>query len=217
MTACNGQIVLLWLILLAGMKTVLLAKNAGAEVLQNEFQNYAQQRNAALDAIKTDWVFFVDADERGTDESGSSALADEIRDVIVTRPERGWYVPRRNYIFGKLTLGAGWYPDYQLRLFKHGDVRYERPVHEIAIVEGEIDYLKQPILHYNYRDTAHFHAKQRAYTDYDASILKGQGLRPRPHNFIFQPARQFWWRFITLKGYGRRPSWITNEPIHDLL
>lgn len=177
-------------------ETVALAETAGAAVLQSRFENYAQQRNAALDALDTDWVFFVDADERGT-----AQLASEVRQVIAERPERGWYVPRHNYIFGKLTRGAGWFPDHQLRLFKHGYVRYERPVHEIAAVDGAIGYLKSPLIHYNYEDTAHFHAKQRAYTAYDAHILQQQGIRPRPHNFVLQPLRHFWWRYVTLKGY----------------
>ena len=177
-------------------QTVAIAREAGAEVLQNPFENYAQQRNAALSAIETDWVFFVDADERGTAE-----LHGEIRQVITYRTEMGWYVPRHNYIFGKLTKGAGWYPDYQLRLFKQGKVRYDRPVHEIAEVDGEIGYLQNPLIHHNYQDTTHFHQKQRAYSSYDASILKQEGVRARPHNFILQPLRQFWWRFITLGGY----------------
>jgi glycosyltransferase involved in cell wall biosynthesis len=92
-------------------KTVPLAEAAGATVFQSRFENYAQQRNAALTQIQTDWVFFVDADERGT-----PALAEEIHSVTTSRPEAGWYVPRHNYIFGRLTKGAGWFPDYQLRL-----------------------------------------------------------------------------------------------------
>lgn len=177
-------------------QTAARARTAGAEVRQSRFQNYAQQRNVALDTLVTDWVFFVDADERGTPELGG-----EIRDCLATRPETGWYVPRDNYIFGRLTRGAGWYPDYQLRLFKQGRVRYERPVHEIAVVNGDVGYLHNPLLHYNYRNVAHFRAKQRAYTSYDASILKERGIRPRPHNFLLQPLRHFWWRFVTLNGY----------------
>jgi glycosyltransferase involved in cell wall biosynthesis len=173
-----------------------LAEAAGADVLQSPFENYAQQRNAALDVVATDWVFFVDADERGTPD-----LALEVRRVMAERLETGWYLPRHNYIFGHLTRGAGWYPDYQLRLFKHGLVRYERPVHEIAVVDGEIGYLENPLIHYNYRDKAHFQAKQKAYTEYDASILKQQDIRPRPQNYILQPWRQFWWRYVSLKGY----------------
>lgn len=176
--------------------TIGLAEGAGAEVFQSPFENYAQQRNAALDRLETDWLFFVDADERGTPE-----LAQEVREVIASRPEAGWYVPRHNYIFGRLTKGAGWFPDYQLRLFKHGRVRYERPVHEVAVVDGEIGYLQSPLIHHNYEDKAHFQAKQRAYTDYDAGILKERGIRPKPYTYLTQPLRHFWWRFITLKGY----------------
>jgi glycosyltransferase involved in cell wall biosynthesis len=176
--------------------TTELAAEAGAEVLQSPFENYAQQRNAALDCVETDWVFFVDADERSTPELGR-----EVRRVIEARGEAGWYVPRHNYIFGRLTLGAGWYPDYQLRLFRHGKVRYERPVHEVAVVDGEIGYLENVLLHYNYRDEAHFHDKQRRYTSYDARILKERGIRPRIYTPFTQPLRHFWWRFVTLKGY----------------
>lgn len=177
-------------------ETVALAQAAGAAVQQCRFENYAQQRNAALASLHTDWVFFVDADERGSLELGA-----EIRQVMAQRPEMGWYVPRYNYIFGRLTRGAGWYPDYQLRLFRYGRVHYERPVHELAVVDGPIGHLHTPLRHYNYRDPAHFHAKQRAYSSYDADILYAQGVRPRPHNFILQPLRQFWWRFVTLGGY----------------
>lgn len=181
-------------------ETVALAQAAGAEVSQSHFENYAQQRNAALNSLQTDWVFFIDADERGTPH-----LAAEIRQVVAERPERGWYVPRHNYIFGNLTKGAGWYPDYQLRLFKHGHVYYERPVHEIAVVDGTIGHLTNPLIHYNYRDPGHFHAKQRAYTSFDAKILWQDGVRARPHNFVLQPLRHFWWRFVTLDGY--RDGW----------
>jgi glycosyltransferase involved in cell wall biosynthesis len=181
--------------------TVELARSAGAEVWQHPFENYARQRNAALDRLanaewSTEWVFFVDADERGTPQLGQ-----EIHHVIATRPESAWFVPRHNYIFGRLTRGAGWFPDYQLRLLRHGRARYRRPVHEVADVEGETGYLQNPLIHLNYHNPAQFHAKQRAYSDRDARLLKAEGVRPRPHNFILQPLRQFWWRFVSLRGY----------------
>ena len=43
--------------------TVALVEAAGAEIGQCKFENYAQQRNAVLNSLSTDWVFFVDADE----------------------------------------------------------------------------------------------------------------------------------------------------------
>lgn len=177
--------------------TVALAEAAGAAVLQHPFQNYAQQRNAALDAVRSDWVFFVDADERASGE-----LATEIRRVIAGGSETAWYVPRHNIIFGKVTLGAGWYPDYQLRLFRHGLVRFERPVHEIAVVQGEKGYLENSLLHYNYEDKAHFQRTQEAYTTFDAGILHQEGIKAKPHYYLSQPLRHFWWRYVTLKGYA---------------
>ena len=176
--------------------TAELARQAGATVHTAPFQNYAAQRNIALSHVQTDWVLFVDADERVTAE-----LAAEIQHVIATQPQAGWYIPRHNYIFGKLTLGAGWYPDYQARLFRTAAVRYDRPVHEVAHVQGEMGYLTHPLIHHNYTDPAHFHRKQAKYTAYDAQILRQQGVRPKFYTPYTQPLRHFWWRFITLAGY----------------
>ena len=179
--------------------TVALAEAAGARVQQQRFVDYPTQRNAALDAASdADWVLFVDADERVTPE-----LAAEVRAVIAQPGYVGWRIPRHNYIFGKLTRWAGWYPDYQTRLLKVGRARYDpqRQVHEVVILDGALGTLEQALVHYNYRDAAHFASKQRQYAAYDARILYQQGIRPRPHNFILQPLRQFYWRYITLQGY----------------
>ncbi len=176
--------------------TVELAQQCRAEIGQATFHDFARQRNAALDFVDTDWVFFVDADERGTD-----ALGQEIRELIIDCLESGFFVPRTNYIFNRLTRGAGWYPDYQFRLFRHGLVHYERPVHEIANIDGEIGYLQNTLLHYNYRDPDHFHAKQKNYTDYDATLLFENGIRLKSYTAYVQPLRHFWWRYITLNGY----------------
>jgi len=180
--------------------TVSIAEAAGAQIIQRTFDHYAGQRNAALDALKdqTEWVLFVDADERVSPE-----LAQEVRSVLSQPEYAGWRIPRHNYLFGKLTKGAGWYPDYQTRLLKVGKSRYdpERQVHEVVLLDGEEGTLQQPFIHYNYRDVQQFHQKQQKYVAYDARILFEQGVRPKPHNFILQPLRHFRWRFITLKGY----------------
>ena len=180
--------------------TVRLARQADAQVIQHEFADYASQRNAALDAARdsADWVLFVDADERVTNE-----LAAEVRQKIMLPGYAGFRIPRHNTIFGKLTLGAGWYPDYQTRLLKVGAARYDptRKVHEVVLLDEEEGTLDNPFIHYNYRDGRQFADKQRRYVAYDAHILYEQGIRPKPQNYILQPLRQFWWRYLTLKGY----------------
>lgn len=175
-----------------------LARQAGAEVLTHAFENYAQQRNAALERVEAEWVFFVDADERVPPE-----LAAEAREAIKDDRYRGWWVPRHNYIFGRLTKHAGWYPDYQLRVLHRASARYDpsREVHEVVQLDGEAGYLENPLVHYNYDDVAEFIEKQEAYTDYEARIRYRAGERPRPRTYVTQPLRHFWWRFVALGGY----------------
>lgn len=178
--------------------TVEIAKQVGARVIQHPFENYTNQRSAALAAVSEEWVFFVDADERSSPEQ-----ATEIRTRIADPRFDGYWVPRHNYIFGRLTRHTGWYPDYQLRLLRRENARYDmtRDVHELAILDREAGYLETPFIHYNYRDLAQFIEKQERYTDFAARDLYRQGVRVRPQNFVLQPIRQFMWRFVTLHGY----------------
>ncbi len=181
-------------------ETVRIAEQAGARVLAREFDHYAGQRNAALEAVKdeAEWVLFVDADERI-----SLNLAVEIRDAMEKPGYAGWRIPRHNYIFSKLTMGAGWYPDYQTRLLRVGAAHYDpaRKVHEVVILNGAEGTLEHHITHYNYRDARHFALTQRKYTAYEAQIMFEGGIRPKPQNYILQPVRHFIWRFFTLRGY----------------
>jgi glycosyltransferase involved in cell wall biosynthesis len=179
--------------------TCAIARRLGALVVQRPFDNYAAQRQAALDALNAEWILFVDADERAT-----PALAEEIEARLndSDAPYAGYWVPRRNFIAGRETRGGGYFPDYQLRLLRRDAARYDlrREVHEIVEVAGEVGYLDEPLIHFNYRDWEHFHRKQIAYAAYEARILAGRGIRPRPHNFVLQPLREFRRRFVTLRG-----------------
>lgn len=178
--------------------TVALAQASGARILYHEWVNYTVQRNAALEAVTEEWVFFVDADERSSPEQGA-----EIRAQIAVGSHAGFWVPRHNYIFGRLTQGAGWYPDYQLRVLKRAQAHYDRSraVHETVILEGEAGYLRTPLIHYNYQNLAQFYAKQQRYTRFAAEEMRRQGVRVKPQNYLLQPIRHFIWRFIRLKGY----------------
>jgi GT2 family glycosyltransferase len=139
-------------------QVIAAAEAAGARTCQRRFDDYASQRNAALDSTAAEWVLFIDVDERVT-----PGLAAEVRRVIAAPDAVGYGIPRHNYIFGHLTRHTGWYPDYQTRLLHRASARYDpaRPVHEVVILDGPQGYLQEPFIHYNYRDLAHFVAKQR--------------------------------------------------------
>ncbi len=180
-------------------RTCEIARERGAEVIQHIFADYASQRNAAMEAVDADWIFFVDADERATPELGEEVLS------VVRQGDskgvQGWYVPRANYLFGKLTRGAGYWPDYQMRLLRRGRARYERPASEIVALDGEAAYLKNPLTHHNYETIAQFHDKQTFRIDFEARNLLEKGIRPKFYSPYSQYVRHFWWRFVTLKGY----------------
>ena len=93
------------------------------------------------------------------------------------------------------------------------------------MVEGALKHLSEPFIHYNYTSWTQFYRKQRVYAAYEARILASRGIHPRPHNFILQPWREFYRRFITLRGwqdgwhglhlalllawyYGLQPYWL---------
>jgi len=182
-------------------RTLEIARAAGARVEQRPFDNYAGQRNAALKAIQTEWVLFIDADERTPPELAQAVQA------VLSQPEAGWWIPRHNYIFGKLTQHAGWYPDYQLRLLRRAQAHYAagHPVHEIVKLEGTAGYLSTPLIHINYETVAEFIAKQKYYAAYDAQGLAAAGVRAKAQHFLLQPLRHFYWRWIQLAGW--RGGW----------
>src|SRR5512135_37752 len=180
-----------------------IAREHGAEVILYPFIDYASQRNSALDMIEAEWIFFVDADERSTPE-----LAAEIHSLLelkmVEAPGigiNGYQVPRLNYLFGKLTRGAGYWPDYQMRLIKRGYARYERPASEIVVLDGQSGSLINPLIHYNYESIEQFHQKQTLRIDFEATNLFNRGLRPKFYTPYSQYVRHFWWRYVTLRGY----------------
>ena len=175
-----------------------IAQEAGASVVARPFDDYGRQRQAVLDSIDSEWILFIDADERAT-----QTLAQEVLDASRDARCAGYWIPRRNFIVGHEMRGGGFTPDYQLRLLRRRCARYDlrREVHEIVILDGEEGMLNEPLLHYNYADWPQFHRKQQFYARYEARILAEQGVRPRPHNLILQPARELRRRFVTLQGW----------------
>lgn len=175
-----------------------IAECMGATVYIHPFRDYAHQRNVALGIVDSDWVFFVDADERATPR-----LEAEVRQVLGDPSKAGWWVPRHNYIFGRIIRHTGWYPDYQLRLLRIGRAHYDpaRPVHEVVILDGQAGHLQAPLIHYNYRTLAEFTQRQRRYTAYEAQVLLDQGVHPHRRNLVLQPLREFVRRYVALQGY----------------
>ncbi len=183
--------------------TLELAKEAGARVCQRPFDNYPNQRNAALAVAQYNWVFFIDADERA-----DSAVGGEIR-AVIARAEADpngpvlYWIPRKNYIFGRWIRYAGWSPDYQPRLMRRDRVHFDptRPVHELVMADGPEAYLENRLTHLNYETLAQFRKKQIAYTRFEAEEFYREGRKPHWWGYIGQPLREFLRRYVALQGY----------------
>ncbi|MCD6303287.1 MAG: glycosyltransferase family 2 protein [Anaerolineae bacterium] len=178
--------------------TAEIARERGAQVVERRFDDFAGQRNYALSLATTEWVLFLDTDERIT-----PALAQEVRRVTTEGDRVGWWVPRRNLIWGREIRHGGWWPDHQLRLLRIGKARYdpERPVHEVVLLDGPEGYLEEPLIHYNYATVREFTRKQRQYVEYEARILHDRGVHPRLWTYLTQPLREFRRRYLSLQGF----------------
>ena len=180
--------------------TVAKAQARGARVEVRPFADFARQRNSALEMARAEWVLFVDADEVVTHE-----LATEVRETLGKAREEiaGYWIPRKNLLFGRWIRHAGWSPDRQLRLLRRDRARYreDRTVHELVDLQGDAGHLRTPFVHYNYDTIGQFVAKQKVYASMEAADLYRRGIRPRPQNYLLQPWRQFWRRYVLLEGF----------------
>jgi glycosyltransferase involved in cell wall biosynthesis len=147
-------------------RTVEIARGRGAQVVQHAFESYSRQKNWALDTLpfRNEWVLIVDADERVTPE-----LRHEIECELAEPRCDGYYVNRRFIFLGAWIRHAGWYPSWNLRLFRHRFGRYDdREVHEHVVLNGRVGYLRSDLLHQDRRGLDAFIARHNRYSTLEA-------------------------------------------------
>ena len=83
--------------------TLGIASRLGARVFQTSETSFAVRRNLALTKIKTDWIFYIDADERVTPR-----LYQEIAVHLETKDAQAIRFLRRNICYGFPWAHGGW-------------------------------------------------------------------------------------------------------------
>ena len=130
-------------------RTIAVATAGGARVFEHAFDDFASQRNYALDRIpfKHPWVFHLDADERFTEP-----LRHECQAVIAEDRRSGFLVPSKLMFMDRWLRWSGMYPVYQMRLMKLGEIRFIQAGHgqREADARREVGTLREPYLHYNF-------------------------------------------------------------------
>jgi glycosyltransferase involved in cell wall biosynthesis len=154
-------------------RTIEIAQSFGATVVSHAWEGYARQKNWALDNLpfESPWILILDADEAVSPE-----LRDEIQGVVSRAPadipQSGFYINRVFIFMGRQIRHCGYFPSWNLRLFKRGRARYEdRMVHEHMLVDGPTGYLKHLLLHEDRRGLEHFFAKHNRYSTLEAREL----------------------------------------------
>jgi len=161
------------------------------------------QKNFGFEKATSEWILSIDVDEEVSNE-----LAEEIKKILSTKPStlsniNGFWIPRKNYMFGKwIKENTGWYPDYQLRLFRKGKGKYKSThVHEDLSIQGETEKLKEHIIHNNYSSISQYVSKIMIYAPNEAANKLENGYVFSYFDAIRFPLSDFLNWFFARKGY----------------
>jgi glycosyltransferase involved in cell wall biosynthesis len=207
-------------------ETVAIATASGAQVVQFHFNGvWPKKKNWALENLpfRNDWVLILDADE--VMPPGS---AEEIRGLL-TEKSSGFWINRR-FMFMGGWLKHAYYPNWNLRLFRHKLGRYEQlvqgrtqsgdnEVHEHVLVDGMTGKMHSEMDHYAFPSIDVFVEKHNRYSNWEARLDLERGLKQAGNHiqsstvslrrklkslsrrFPFRPTLRFLYVYLFQRGF----------------
>ena len=161
-------------------KTIEIAESLGAEVVQFKYKGgWPKKKNWALENLPftNEWVLILDADECLPPNAQN-----EIRGIVSNRHEKhsGYWINRRYFFLGK-PLKHAYFPNWNLRLFKHKLGRYEKitdlstnsgdhEIHEHVVVKGTTGRLRSVMDHHAFPTIDSFVEKHNRYSNWEAVV-----------------------------------------------
>ena len=182
-------------------KTLDIAREFDAKIWSHPYLSYVEPaRNFAINKAQGQWILLLDADEEMTKD-----MCVRLGRLISHGVYDYYRLPRKNIIFGKWISHSGWWPDYQIRLFKKGSVVWQDEIHSIPITQGKgIDLRaeeKNAIIHYHYENVSQYLERLNRYTSEEAKELIKSGHHFDWKNLIQKPISEFLSRFFVWEGY----------------
>jgi glycosyltransferase involved in cell wall biosynthesis len=195
-----------------------IAREHGAEVVQFDFNGtWPKKKNWALDNLpfRHEWVFILDADE-----VLPAAAENEFRDIIENPRQAmdGYWINRRFMFMGKW-LRHAYYPNWNIRLFRHRLGRYEKltdavtesgdnEVHEHIVIDGRTGHLKCEMDHYAFPSVAVFVEKHNRYSNWEARVAMDRYLRAstghlQKNDVSIRRRLKQWSQHLPLRGFLR--------------
>jgi glycosyltransferase involved in cell wall biosynthesis len=159
-------------------RTVEIAQPLVDKILyHSHVPNFDAARNLAIPAASHDWLWFVDADEHVSEQTGEL-----VAQLVTTQGDTfdALNIPFKSYFCGQWMQHCGWWPGYTMpRVLKRGKFRFAEKLHGGVELDGrELRVAPLPafgIDHFSYRDIPHYLEKLNRYTSTEASQLASQG------------------------------------------
>lgn len=178
--------------------TVSLAQAGGAKVVFRAWDNdFAAQRNFALECADTKWVLYLDADERMNDE-----LIIDIRRAVAAGTSAVYRFIRRTSAFGRDFKYGVLGPDSVLRLFPKDSAKWEGKVHEAVKSDLPVITLKGYLKHNTYTDFKQYLEKMNLYSSIGAENNYRKGKRASViGDMLLRPIFAFFKMYVLELGF----------------
>lgn len=193
-------------------RTVEIATSAGARVFTRAWTGFYDQRIYQFGLPETEWLFWLDADERCTPE-----LQEELLNwKNGAAPDRkGYNVPRLTWFLGSPIRHCGWFPDRMPRLFRKDSWKFNRSgIHAKIQIDGGEGELHGLIDHYPYRDLATYYRKMAQYAVETAEYKYNAGRRASLAGALAVGPARFLKTYLLQAGFldgraGLAVSWLS--------
>ena len=180
-------------------KTAEICRRYTEKFVQRQWAGYRDQKAYAHSLATMEWVLLVDSDERVTRELQReivAALAADEKDVA------GYAIPRLVHYLGRWWRRGGWYPDYDVRLFRRDRATWGGvDPHEKIIVDGKVGRLQNPLHHFSYRSIDDHINRINRFTTISSAELRKAGNRWRLSDAILRPAVRFFRSYFLKRGF----------------
>ena len=175
-----------------------IAEQAGATVISFKNASFAKLRQEALRRAQSEWVIYIDADERVT-----PLLAKEIRVNVETAVAPVLKLKRENYFYGEHVSFGGTQNDWTERVFHKQHIQgWKGTIHESPIHTGAVQKIDTPLMHFTHRTTQESLHKSAEWTILEAEALYAAKLPPVTFlTIIRKGCMEFLRRAIFQKGY----------------
>ncbi|MEW5800265.1 MAG: glycosyltransferase family 2 protein [Bacteroidota bacterium] len=184
-----------------------IAAQAGARVVEKEWEGISLQQEFALLQTLCEWVLMLDPDEEVSKELKAEILHHTQQRGIV----HGFKIARKHLFLGMEMKHGGWSTEYQLRLFKKSSTRMMYyPAHSGFVVDGTVGMLRSFLTHHIASSLHHYIGHMNEHTTYSVRGESDDGLKTNLVKLLASPLIVFVRRYIVQFGFmDRLPGFLS--------